>query len=552
MIIKNKKIKIFDSDALKNFHKRIFFSIIIFSCCYFSAILRIADLMIFEIDQLDKSIAVQEIDRGKIYDRNGLLLSSNIQTHSLFVNSKNIKNKFEISQKISSILNIDNNEIYKKLLSNKKFVYLKRNISPKEHQKIIELGEINLQTQFENKRIYPFQNTGSHIVGYVDIDNKGKAGAEGGFDKALREGKNISLTIDINLQNAVRKELINTVKKYLSESGTAIVMDIKNSEILTLVNYPDFDPNNLNYSNLNQRLNRALQSNYEMGSTFKPLTIAMGIDKNLIKKDMVFDVSKPIKNTIRDYDPCNCSLGIKEIIVKSSNIGTAKIANIIGKDNQINFFKKIGFYSPININLLEAAKPLGQKNHWGKMETMTIGYGHGFAITPLHLATAYAAILNEGKLYNPKILLEKSSGDFHFTQIIKKETSNYISTLLRAVIQETKITGPKVKIDGYDIGGKTGTAELLKNGKYDKDLNRTIFVGAFPMSNPKYLIITFVDKPKRIKKYNYSITSATINAPLVKNIILRMIEILNLPQYNNEIILNAATSTKYKQFNVIN
>ena len=150
------------------------------------------------------------------------------------------------------------------------------------------------------------------------------------------------MTIDINLQNAIRNELIKTIDQFSAESGTAIVMDIKNSEILSLNNYPDFDPNNINKSNSDERLNRALQSNYEMGSTFKPITVAMGIDKNLIKKDMRFDVSKPIKH-ISDWDPCDCSLSVKEIVVKSSNIGTAKIAEIIGKKNQIEFFKKLVF-----------------------------------------------------------------------------------------------------------------------------------------------------------------------------------------------------------------
>ena len=551
MISQSKKLRIFDSDALKNFHKRIFFSIIIFTCCYLLAVFRIADVMIFDINKADLQISNTKPDRGKIYDRNGNLLSTNIITYSLYVNSKQIKNKLDLSNKLSNIIKIDSKVIYKKLNSNKKFVYLKRNISPKEHQRIINLGEISLQTQKEKKRIYPFKNSSSHFVGYVDIDNNGRAGAEAGLDDVLKSGQDIYLTLNINLQNAVRSELIKTIDKFSAESGTIITVDIENSEILSLNNYPDFDPNIVSKSNLNQRLNRALQSNYEMGSTFKPITIAMGIDNNLISRDMKFDVSNPIKNTIRDWKPCKCELNIKDIIVKSSNIGTAKIAEIIGKKNQKNFFKKIGFFDPINIDLIEAAKPFGQPYNWGKMETMTIGYGHGFAITPLHLAVAYMGILNEGKKYDPKIVLNDNKNNY--TQIIKKETSEYISTLLRAVVTDTEFTGPRTKVDGYEVGGKTGTAELVnENGLYDKNLNRTIFVGAFPMSKPKYLILTFIDKPQRIKEANNSITSATVNAPLVKNIILRMIEILNLPKQDNLTILNAATSTNYNNNNAIN
>ncbi len=552
MIIKSKNFKIFDSDALKKFHKRIFFSIVVFVCCYFLAIFRIADIMILEINFKKNQNYSLISERGKIYDRNGQLLSTTINSHSLFVNTLNIKNNKKIlAKKISSIINVNNEEIYKKLISNKKFVYLKRNISPKEHQKIIALGEINLQTQIEKKRIYPFRNIGSHILGYVDIDNNGLAGIEKSFDVNLKNGEDIYLTLDINLQNAATNELLKTIKKFSAESGSIIIMDIESSEILSLVNYPDFDSNNINQSNPEQRLNRALQSNYEMGSTFKPITVAMGIESGIIDHNMTFDVSKPIKNKIEDWDPCNCRLSVKEIVVRSSNIGTAKIAEKIGKDNQIEFFEKIGFYEPVNIRLTEAAKPFGQPYHWGKMETMTIGYGHGFAVTPLHLAVAYSGILNDGIKSDPKIIIDDKIKNYK--KIINKETSDYIAYLLRSVVKETKITGPKVKIEGYEIGGKTGTAELINSkNDYDKDLNRTIFISAFPMSNPKYLILSFIDKPKRKKENNYSITSATVNAPLVKDILIKIIEILQLPKIDNKEILNAATSIKYNQINVIN
>ena len=551
MFNKSKKLKIFDSDALKNFHKRIFFSIIIFLLFYFTAIFRIADVMIFDIYSNEILEIANTPERGKIYDRNGQLLSANIKCYSLFTNPLKIKNKFHLSKQLSLIINLNSDEIYKKLNTNKHFIYLKRNISPKEHQKIIELGEINLKTQLENKRVYPYQNTSSHIVGYVNIDNKGQAGVERSYEEILREGNDIHLSLDINLQNAVRQELIKTANKFSADSGLSIVFDIKKGEILSLNNFPDFNPNNLKDSNLQERLNRALQSNYEMGSIFKPLTIAMGIDKKLISKEMTFDVSKPIQNKIHDFHPFKGSLTIKEIIVKSSNIGAAKIAEKIGKKNQIEFFHKVGFFDPVKINLKEATQPLGNQNNWGKMETMTIGFGHGFAVTPLHLVVAYGSILNQGKRINPKLILNEK--DLETTEVIHKDTSNYISSLLRAVVLETEYTGPRIKIEGYDIGGKTGTAELLNEfGQYNKDANRTLFVGAFPMSDPKYLVLTVIDNPKKIKEENYSITGATVNAPLVKNIILRMIEIFNIPKKFDDEILNAATTINYKVFNVIN
>ena len=544
-----RKFLIFDSDALNNFHKRIFFSITIFIFFYFVAIFRIADVMIFKINAKEYISVKTVIERGKIYDRNMHLLSTNINNFSLSVNPSKINNKLELSLKLSKILSLNKQDILKKLNLNKNFIWIKRNISPSEHQKIINIGEIHLQTEVEKKRIYPFQNIGSHIIGYVDIDNKGLSGVERGFDDVLKQGHNIFLTIDINLQNAVQEELSKTIDKFSANSGIALIMDIKNGEIISLNNFPDFNPNKINASNKEDRFNRVVQANYEMGSTFKPLTVAMGIDENIIDSEMLFDVSKPYRN-IHDYHPFDGSLSVKDIVVQSSNIGTAKIAKKIGKKTQIKFFKKIGFYEKIDFPIKEAAMPLGNQNNWGELETMTIGFGHGFAVTPLHLATAYASILNEGLSVQPKILLDDNYTEGEI--IVKKETSDYILKLLRAVITETKYTGPRVKIEGYEIGGKTGTAELINEfGKYQKNANLTSFLGVFPTSNPQYLVLTIIENPKKIKEENYNITGASVNAPLVKKIILRIIEILNIPRIiNNEEFLNAATSVNYQRANV--
>ena len=505
--------------------------------------------MILDLDP--KNIVQEEkiAERGKIYDRNGNLLATNITSYSLSVRSAKVINKFELAKKISLIIDIDIDEIYNKLQL-KKNTYLKKDISPKENQKINDLGEINLTTPINNKRIYPYQNVGSHIVGYVNVDSDGQAGIERGFQDYLSRGKDVFLTIDINLQNAVRNELLSTINKFSADSGLVIIMDVKTGEILSSSSYPDFDPNNHKTFNENNLFNRSIQANYEMGSTFKPLTVAMGFEKNLIKPDMYFDVSKPIKNTIHDYHPYKGTYNIKEIIVNSSNIGSAKMAEIIGKKNQQEFFKKIGFTKKIDIQLLEAAQPMGNRYNWGPIETMTIGYGHGYAITPLHLITAYSMISNNGIKIKPKIFLEEQSLIYK-EQIIKPETSNYILNLLRAVVTETKFTGSQIKIDGYEIGGKTGTADLIKNGKYQKNANLTSFLGVFPISKPKYAVLAIIENPKKTKKIK-RLTGATVSTPLVKKIILRMIEILNLPRVTNEEILNAATTISNNNRNVIN
>ncbi len=545
-----KFFNLFDSDSLKDFHKRIFFSMILFVFVYFIAIYRITDIMLLSEDNKYAIIKKTPLERGKIFDRNGNLLATTIISNSLSVNPYKISNKSSLSKQLSGILNLQENFILNKLEKNSHFVWIKRNISPREHQNIIDLGEINLRIINEKKRIYPYSNTSSHIVGYVDIDGLGMSGIERSAEKKLKNSEDIYLTLDINIQQAVREELEKTINTYKAISGLAIILDINDGNIISSVSLPDFDPNNKKTFNDENLINRVVQANYEMGSTFKPLTVAMGIDNEIITPEMKFDIKKSIKgiNDYLEYEGDGI-YDVEKIIIKSSNIGTAKIAKKIGKDNQKKFFKKLGFDNKINFKINEAAKPLGNKNNWGELETMTIGYGHGYAVTPLHLVKAYASIANEGFEVNPSIVM----GNKNFENkniLLNKNTSDYFLKLLKSVVSKTNFTGPRVNIDGYDIGGKTGTAMIVnKNGGYYLDRDLTSFIGVFPINNPKYVVLTIVEYPKVIKEINNKTTGAWINAPLVKEIILRMIEILKIPKEMPKELLNADIKHIYKAHN---
>tara|TARA_Y100001970_G_scaffold294234_1_gene448894 strand:+ start:497 stop:2164 length:1668 start_codon:yes stop_codon:yes gene_type:complete len=550
---KNKSI-LFDSDSLKNFHKRIFFSIIIFIFCFASVFYRISEISIstyFEDTLFSKTNDIEKI-RGNIYDRNGEILAASIKSKSLVARPNSIKNKKDLLPKLEKILSIDRSILEKKLNSKKNFVYLKRNITPIEHQKIIDLGEIYLEFHNENRRIYPFQNIPSHLVGFVNIDHNGLKGIERYHNDLLNESKDIYLSIDINLQESIRKKLIETIKYYKADSGLAVVLDISNGEILSSVSYPDFNPNNKNEYIENNLINRVVQSNYEMGSTFKPLTAANGFDYNLINSKMVFDVTKKFKG-VSDFDVFKEDglYNVEKIIVESSNIGTAKIASIIGKKNQKEFLKKLGFFEKLKVDLYEAEKPLGNPNNWGEHETTRIGFGHSFSITPLHLVKAYATLSNKGFVVNPTYIL--NTNKISNENILKRtETSTYFLNLLSSVVTKTNFTGPRVKIEGYNIGGKTGTSELLKiNGGYYKDRNRTSFIGVFPVNEPKYVVYTAIEYPKipnNLQK-KQRMTGAVVNAPLVKKIIYQMIKIMNLPVYNFKKIQKADINLSYEHNN---
>jgi cell division protein FtsI (penicillin-binding protein 3) len=538
---------LFDSDSLKNFHKRIFFSVLVFFFCFTSAFFKITYISVSShFDEPSKVTINQDLKRGNIYDRNGLILAATINSKSLYAQANLINDIDILSKKLEKILNINEAIIKNKLSSKKKFIYLKRNISPLEHQKIIDLGEIHLKFEDNKKRLYPYKNNTSHIVGFVNIDQNGQTGIERFYDKSLLSSSDVHLSIDINLQQSIRSKLIETVKYYNAKSGLALVLDISTGEVLSSVSYPDFNPNNKNLNN-NNLINRVIQSNYEMGSTFKPLTAANGFDYNVINSEMIFDIKKSVKG-VRDHDKYkdNGLYNVERIVVESSNIGTAQIALKIGKESQKDFLNKLGFFNKIEIECLEAEKPLANPNNWGLHETTRIGFGHSFSITPLHLVRAYATLANEGYTVNPTFILNKKNTTKK-NILLKRETSDYFLNLLNAVITKTKFTGPRVKIDGYMIGGKTGTSELLNpKGGYYKDRNMTSFIGVFPINNPRYIVYSAIEHPKKPKDSKQRMTGAVVNAPLVKKIILEMIKILNIPPYKKNNLLKADINKIYE------
>ncbi len=541
-----RRLKLFDSDSLKLLHRRVFFSITIFVFVYFISIYRISSIMLFP-EVLDSNTNItQNYVRGDIYDRNGNVLATSIKATSISINPQKIKNKKELSNNLSKILNMNKSILDKKLSSKNKFVWIKRHITPKEYQDIINLGEINIKSHKEFKRIYPYKNVSSHIVGHVDIDQRGQNGVERYFDNELLKSKNIFVSLDINLQQIVREKLLQTIKYYSAESGLAIVMDINSGQILSSVSLPDYNPEDKSTLNSKNLINRVFQSNFEMGSTFKPITATMGFDLGIIDSNMTFDVSKKFLN-IGDHEKYkeNGIYDIEKIIVESSNIGTAQIATKIGKKNQINFFDKIGFADKVMIENKEVAFPLGNKNNWGPLETATIGFGHGYSITPLHLVKAYGTLSNNGYEVFPTLQLKQQIKE---KQILKNnKSSKFFLNLLNSVVLKTEYTGPRVKVDGYQVGGKTGTSELINpKGGYYKNRNLTSFIGVFPITDPKYIIYTAIEYPKKEEGTNQKMTGARVNAPLVKEIIINIINIFNIPKNNIDEYLKADTNSIYR------
>ncbi len=486
--------------------------------------------------------------RADIVDRNGVLLTTSIIKNDLVANPIAIrKNKKKIiSKEISKILpDLAYEDILKKLESKKSFVYLKRSISPKKYNKIIKIGEPNIFSVQRYVRYYHHQKHASHILGAVNIDNQGIKGIEKKFDKTLKDknfAKNnkLQLAIDINLQKILDEHLSQTINKHSAEGGVGIILDVKSSEILAMNSLPQFNPNQIDKMNKKTEFNQATLGVYELGSLFKPLTAAIALDKNILNEDTIYDAREPLiegKFLIRDYKPKKRKLKFSECILYSSNICLAQVGNDIGVKNMKEYFEKMKLTSKPEIELPEIGSP--KIEGWRKSNLMTMSYGHGIQISPLQFVNAFNSVINGGKFKYSTLIKNKNYDNNFSSEVISENTSVRVRKLLREVVRNKEGSGDSANIDGFSIGGKTGTAIKVKGKRYikDKKENITSFVGFFPSYDPQYLVFIMVDEPNPIKETNNDVTGGWVAAPTVKKIINEMIPKLRVePEKNNEFL----------------
>lgn len=490
--------------------------------------------------------------RSEIVDRNGYTIATNLKTASVYANPKEILDIEEAVNSLSTAVpDLDATGLLVDFDKDTKFVWVKRHISPKEQKAINDLGVPGIYFTEDIKRVYPHENLLSHVLGYVDIDNKGLAGVEREFDELLAWGSDdpLQLSIDLKIQHILRDELAKQMIGYDAIGAAGMVMDAKTGEVIAMVSLPDFNSNNPKIATSEQKFNRITQAAYEMGSTIKPITAAMALDYGVANLNSSYDASKPLKyakHTIHDYHAKNRVLTLPEVIMYSSNIGSAKMAMKVGTKKQQEFLKKVGMFDKTEIELPEKSTPLKPKT-WREINTMTISFGHGIAVSPAHIAKAFTSLVNGGNLH-PMTLLKKKSGDIiKSKKVVSKETSDKIRGILRLVVE--KGTSKGANASGYIVGGKTGTSEKLVNGKYSKTKLMSSFVGAFPMNNPQYVVVVAIDEPKQQKKWVRP-TGGVVAAPIVGGIIERTGPILGIqPQYEEELPKDAIT-VRYQNKNV--
>ncbi|OCW82389.1 cell division protein FtsI [Pelagibacteraceae bacterium GOM-A5] len=449
-----------------------------------------------------QTVKEKEKYRASIMDRNGNIIAKSVRVTNLGINPNQLINKEKL---LITLKLIFPNKNFEKEINGKKFFYVKKKISPEKLEKIKLLGEKSFNEEENIVRVYPNGNLFSHILGQIDTDNNGISGIEKSFDYELTtSNKPLKLTLDTEIQYLIRQELLKFQYIFNSYGSTAILMNINNGEILSMVSLPDFDLNKREDISDKKFINRSTKGVYELGSVFKTFTLAAGLQHNVIQEDTLFEnLPKKIKcagRSISEYDlDIPSSLTAEEILIRSGNIGSIKIAQKVGLENFKNFLQNLDLLNKIQFDIEEVGNPIPFK--WGKCKLATSAYGHGITTTPLQLTKAYAIISNGGYKIKPTLIRNEKNLK-KGKQIITEENSNKINDMLRKIVTTEHGTANLANIAGYEIAGKTGTAQKSIKGKYSKKKINT-FASIFPISSPKYVLTVLLDEPKLSETYIY-------------------------------------------------
>lgn len=526
---------------------------IVICCClfaYFLVALRLFGICILpnmnETEERYFTAKKQSIHRTSIVDTNGNIVATSLPFIDINVNTKNIVSPRNTAMELSRIFsNLKFEDTYKKLRERKGNFIIQKGVTPNQRAQVLAIGEPGLEAINTEKRVYPHKHLLSHVVGFTNIDNQGLSGIEKGMDEIITDTQlPLRLTIDIGVQDTIRSILFSNMKKHSADGATAILMNVNNGEIVSLVSLPDFNPNDITQKDVSAQFNKATFYVYEPGSVLKIFNTAMALDSGKIRISESFDATQPLKlkaHTIRDFDPENRWLSVEETLVHSSNIASARIALKSGFDEQYNFLKKIKFTERLKMEIIETASPLvPSKREWEITDSKiaTIGYGYGISVTPMHIISAFSAMINGGIYYNPTLVKSAVSNN-EGVRVISDNTSKQMRKLMRAVVK--KGSGKRAEIIGYDIGGKTGTSnKLARNGKgYDKNKVMTTFVSAFPISNPQYALLVMMDNPKRSKDTSGLNNAGWNSVPTAKEIIEAVAPQLNVQaNYDLDEVIN--------------
>ena len=521
-------------------HQRLMLGMLVYVGIIALIVIRILYLAVFG-DHAGRQGAITSLvpERGDILDRDGQPLARTIDAWTIGLHPKKlIGDKLDIARALARLMPERDEATYFAMMRSGKFHYLRRRASPGLVEAVNALGEPGLSLDREPDRLYPQTSLAAHVIGYTDVDGNGVAGVERSYDKQLadpaKRGEPVQLSISSRIQQALEHELLAAMTTYSAIGAAGIIMDIHTGEVLAMTSLPQLNPNAAGQGSMEARFNRATLGVYELGSTFKPFTVAMAMDAGIIKSfGQMYNCPKSLSvggRTIGDTHPFGRACSVAEIMQESSNIGTAQIADQLGTPRQRDFLKKMGFLDRAPIELSEKSRTLSPGANWNQVERMTVGYGHGIAVTPLHLASGYATLFNGG-IFRPATILkvDRSHSAAKGRRVFSEETSYKMRALLRLVVTEG--TGRKADAPGYRVGGKTGSAEKY----HDRSLLVTTFAGVFPMDEPRYVIVVMLDEPKATAETFGFRTAGWNVAPVVSKTISRIAPMLGLrPDKNRE------------------
>jgi len=527
-----------ESGALGTGHARLTVVATLFALAFLIIGGRLVDLAAFNGDRstdASASIATGQSVRGDIVDRNGVVLASSLAVASLYAEPRRIADPAQAANALLVVLpTLEFGDVYEKLSSGKSFVWLQRHLTPTQQMDVNALGVPGLSFRTEQRRVYPHGPLAAHVVGYTGIDNRGLGGIEQYFNAELlgdgRQAGALALSIDVRAQYALHEELAAAMQEFQAIGAAGLVLDAHTGEVIAMVSLPNFDPNQIGNSLADGRFNRASLGVYELGSILKILTIAMALEFGVARLDSKFDATKPLRVgrfVIRDNHPEARWLSVPEIFIHSSNIGAARMAMEVGADRQQEFLARMGLMSRADVQLPEVGAPI-IPSPWRDTSTMTVAFGHGIAVSPLQFAGAVAAVINGGWSVPPTLI--KSDGPVEPHQVLSADTSETIRRLMRLNVLQG--TGSLAAAPGFLVGGKTGTAEKAENGRYQSDASVSSFVGAFPMNDPKYVVLVLLDEPQGNERTKGYATAGWTAAPVVSRVISRIGPLLGMEPGN--------------------
>lgn len=524
--------------ALEQGRQRLVLFMMIFVGIATVLFIKLVDLTLIKtVEAKTKNTAVKRPLRADIVDRNGVVLATSLKVQSLAANPRLIKDPQGLARKIVAIIpSLNEAAVIKHLAGTGRFSWVKRKISPHDVYALNALGEPGLLFMQEYERVYPNAMLAAHVLGYTDVDGAGIAGVEDFFNDQLvttaLHPAPLKLTLDSRVQHALEDEISKAVDQYQALGGFGIVIDVNTGAVVALASLPTLDPNAVESASDQAHFNAVTKGVYELGSCFKAFAVAEALDQGTTTPGKRYDATHPLHIAgfhIDDFHAQHRWMTMTDVFIHSSNIGTAEIADEFGTERQKEFLGKLGMLKAPSLEVAEVGKPI-IPNPWGRLATMTVGYGHGLAVTPLQLASGMASLINGGYLVHPT-LIDKPA-EQNRERVISQTTSDTMRALFRLAV--TQGTGSHADVDGYRIGGKTGTAIKPKGGGYAHHALISTFASAFPMDAPRYVVIASLDEPQAAIA-----TGGLVAAPIVHNVILRSAPALGVQKSNSDVDMSA-------------